>query len=202
MNEHLRPPLQLRRPGTTQAADGLPRRAWTVEEIDKMLEAGILEHGERFELIGGELVAMASKGLRHELLKIALNKHWVRLAPEEITIAPETAFRMGEHDTPEPEFIVYPTSILAHEVRGDSVILVVEIADSSLTNDRNIKGPRYAAAGVREYWVIAARTLITTVYRDPSPDGYRSRQDFAPNELLTPLLASSLAVRLDQFELG
>ena len=54
MNEQLRHPLlPPRPPGTTQVADGLPRRKWSVDEIAKMLEAGIIEHGERFELIGG-----------------------------------------------------------------------------------------------------------------------------------------------------
>ena len=78
----------------------------------------------------------------------------------------------------------------------------MEIADSSLDYDRKTKAQAYARFGVREYWVIAARSLITTVYRDPSPAGYRFQQDFPPSEVLTPLLAPSLALRLGELDLG
>ena len=54
---------------TTQAAEGLTRRRWTVAEIEAMTRAGILDEDERFELIGGEIVPMSSKGIQHETLK-------------------------------------------------------------------------------------------------------------------------------------
>jgi hypothetical protein len=69
MNEHLRPD---RLPGTTQAAEGLPRRRWSVAEIEAMVERGVVLEDERFELIGGEVVPMSPKGARHEAVKKAL----------------------------------------------------------------------------------------------------------------------------------
>jgi Uma2 family endonuclease len=199
MTELVRPIALPPKPGTTQAADGLPRRKWTAEEIERMLEAGIIEHGERFELIGGELVAMAAKGRQHEFLKIELCAYWMKIRPPDLMVAPETALRLGPHDEPEPEFIVYPRSILPHDVRGDTVLLVVEIADSSLRRDRTIKAQTYAAFGVREYWVINARSRVTTVHRDPGPTGYASITEHGAEEWLTPLLAPALAVRLADF---
>ena len=71
----------------TQFADGWPRRKWSVDEMHKMIECGILRHGERFELVGGELIAMAPKGPLHEDLKTALMRHWTRIAPDSIRIA-------------------------------------------------------------------------------------------------------------------
>ena len=68
MNEMLRPPSF---PNTTQAGEGLPRRRWTVAEIEAMVRAGIIDEDERFELIGGELVAMAARNRKHEVLRIA-----------------------------------------------------------------------------------------------------------------------------------
>ncbi len=190
MNEHTQ---QAR---TTQAADGLPRRKWTASDIQKMLDAGILQSGERFELIGGELVAMASRGRQHEFLKIELNLYWVRRLPPDLVVAPETALRLGPYDEPEPEFIIYPRPILPHDVRGDSVLLVVEIAESSLRRDRSIKAHLYASFGVREYWVIHAAPRVTRVHREPGPAGYASITEHAADEVLTPLLAPALAVRL------
>jgi Uma2 family endonuclease len=190
MNQHTR---QAR---TTQAADGLPRRRWTASEIQKMLEVGILEEGDSFELIGGELVAMAAKGPEHELLKLELNIYWVlRLSPD-VMLGPETPLRLGPFDEPEPEFIIYPRALKPHEVRGDTVLLVVEIADTSLRRDLKLKAQLYASFGVREYWVIHAATRATTIHRDPGPNGYVVITEHGSNEVLTPTLAPGLAVKL------
>jgi Putative restriction endonuclease len=78
MNEHLRPG-RLR--GTTQAAEGLPRRCWSVAVIEAMVAKEIITEDERFELIGGEVVPMSPKGARHELVKITLNRFFQRAAP-------------------------------------------------------------------------------------------------------------------------
>ncbi len=189
-------------PATTQVADGLPRRAWTVDEVERMVEVGILREPEPFELIGGELVAMTPKDRRHEVLRTELALYWARRG-RDLKIASETPLRLGEHDAPEPDLIAYPTSLLAPDVRADTVLLVVEIADSSLPVDLNTKAPRYAAVGVREYWVINARSLVTTVHRDPQPNGeYAHRREHEVTEMLVPTLAPSLAIRLADLDLG
>ena len=145
MNEHLRHPFPPpRKLATTQAADGYPRRAWTADEVQQMVEAGILDVHERLELIGGELVAMASKGILHERVKLALCEYWYDHRPKHLRIAPESALRLGHHDEPEPELFIFPATIEPEDVRGDAVLLVVEIADSSLVPDRTDKALRYA----------------------------------------------------------
>jgi Uma2 family endonuclease len=190
-------------PATTQVADGLPRRAWTVDEVERMMAAGILRVPEPFELIGGELVAMAPKDRRHEVLRTELAMYWADRRARDLKIASETPLRLGKHDAPEPDIIVYPASLLAPDVRADTVLLVVEIADSSLPTDLNTKAPRYAASGVREYWVINAHTLATTVFREPRQSGeYGYRHEFQATDTLIPMLAPSLAARLADLGLG
>jgi Uma2 family endonuclease len=203
MNEILRQPFPgqplsgwPKPPASTQAADGLPRRAWTGEEVQRMIDAGIVRHGERFELIGGELVAMAAKGNHHETLKTSLNYFWIKQAPRELMIGCETPLRLETYNEPEPEFIVYPRGMKPGEVRAETVLLVVEVADTGLPIDHNVNAPLYARFGVREYWVINARTLVTKIYRKPSPSGYAWKREFSGDELLSPMLAPSLAVRL------
>lgn len=202
MNEIFRQPISRpSAPGTTQAGDGLPRRKWSVDDVQRMLEAGIIQNGERFELIGGDLVAMAAKGLHHELMKIALNEYFADHRAPDIRCAQETPFRLDDHTEPEPEFIVYPRSIKPRDVRGDTVLLVVEVADSSIGTDLNRKARLYASYGVREYWVINAVNRTTIVHRDPKPDGYVTLTEVPGSQRLVPLLAPSMAVTLDDLEL-
>jgi Uma2 family endonuclease len=167
-----------------------------------MLDAGILCEPEPFELIGGELVAMAAKKRQHEVLRTELENYWTHCRPRDLKIASGTPLRLGDYDAPEPDFIVYPASLRAPDVRADTVLLVAEIADASLGIDLTTKAQRYAAAGVREYWVINARTPVTTVHREPQSSGYADRRELAATEVLTPLLAPSLGVRLAELDLG
>ena len=166
-----------------------------------MIAAGIVEHGERFELIGGDLVAMSPKGQHHELMKIALNEHWQQIKAHELRVGQETPLRLDDYTEPEPEFIVYPRALKATEVRGDTVLLVVEIADSSLGIDLNRKAALYASFGVREYWVIDAVRRLTYVHREPDANGYGLRIEVTGSERLEPVLAPTLAVKLDELEL-
>ena len=69
-------------PKTTTAAEGMPRRPFTVAELEQMVAAGILDEDERIELIGGEVVPMSPKGNQHEVVKTALNAYWARMLPE------------------------------------------------------------------------------------------------------------------------
>ena len=92
MNTHFRPPEMTR---TTQAAEGLQRRRWSLTEIDAMVEAGILLEDDRFELIGGEVVPMSPKGNRHELIKAALTHHWVKRCPDGVRLITQTTLRVG-----------------------------------------------------------------------------------------------------------
>src|SRR5271163_1121987 len=93
---------------STQAAEGLARRRFTVAEVEAMVEAGIMAEDERVELIGGELVPMSAKGRHHEAVKVALNFRWCRLCPETCRLAPETTSRLSDDTYLEPDFVIYP----------------------------------------------------------------------------------------------
>jgi Uma2 family endonuclease len=199
MNEHLRP---ARLPATTQAAEGLPRRRWSVAEIREMMAKGIILEDERFELIGGEVVPMSPKGVRHEIVKKALQQHWFPLiAGGPIDLITETTLYISDDEFREPDFLFWPRSIPLKDVTAGNALLIVEVADSSLGYDLGSKAVAYAALGLPELWVINANSLVTSVHRDPTPAGYPEPQKVRPDELLEPLLAPQLAVRLTDLAL-
>ena len=199
MNEHVGPKtFQIRPPRPREPQ----RRRFTGDEMEAMLRAGILHEEERVELIDGEIIALNAKGARHEDVRNELTEYWARRLPAAQRFAAEPALRLDAHYAPEPDIIIFPEGLRSSQVRGDTVLLVVEISDSSLSYDLKIKAPKYAAFSVREYWVIDADTLATHVHRDPCPEGYASLTTHAPTELLTPLLVPALAVRLSDLRLG
>jgi Uma2 family endonuclease len=182
-------------PMTTTAAEGLPRRCFTVAEIEQMTVAGILHEDERIELIGGEIVPMSPKGNHHEILKTALNIHWARQLPRDVQFTTETTFRLSDDTYLEPDFIFYPKAAGWEGLSAATAQLVVEIADSSLAYDLGRKAGIYAAFGVSELWVIDAVKLQTRIHREPTPTGYRSVADFAPGQRLVPASTPTLARR-------
>lgn len=193
MNEALRTP---REPTVTQAADGMPRRAFTVAEIEAAVAAGIIGPDERFEMIGGEIVPMSPKGARHEWVKIELNRHFQRAAPAHLTVAPETTVHLDTLSFVEPDFSVVERGTGPGAIDASRLLLVVEVADSSLAYDLGRKIGVYAAYGVREVWVIDARTLVTRLHRRLGAMGYAEIVERGPAERLEPMLAPELAVTL------
>jgi Uma2 family endonuclease len=188
---------------TTQAAEGLPRRPWTVAEIRHLVELGVIAEDERFEMIGGELVPMSPKGNHHEVLKKQLQQHWIPLIKGgPIDVITETTLYYSDDSFLEPDFFFWPRSIKLADISAATALLIAEVAESSLSYDRSRKASIYAGLGLREYWVFDAVKLVTHVYREPGPAGYASVTAFASDQLLTPLLMPELAVRLDELSMA
>jgi len=186
---------------TTNAAEGLPRRRFTVAELEAMTTAGILEEDERIELIGGEIVPMSPKGNQHEILKAALNIHWARKLPADLMLVTETTFRLTTDTYLEPDFVFYPKATGIAGLSAATVRLVVEIADSSLGYDLGRKAGLYASFGIGELWVIDAVRLVTHIHREPTPSGYRSVTTLSKDERLIPLAEPALVVALGALDL-
>ena len=177
------------------------RRLWTAAELRHLETAGILHPEERVELIAGEIVAVSPKGARHEVLRNELILNWARRLPHDVKFAEEPPLTLDEHYEPEPDIILFPASLRVNEVDGKSVLLVVEIANSSLDWDLGTKAKAYAMFGVREYWVVDAKSLETTVHRQPGSDSYAQIMVVPAAELLTPSLVPSLALRIADLQI-
>lgn len=193
MNEVLRPPDL---PLTTQAAEGLMRRRWSVAEIEAMVKAGVIAEDERFELIGGEVVPMSPKGLRHERIKVSLALYWVPRLPGDLAVAQETTFRLDPDTFLEPDFVFFRRADGLENLSAETALAAVEVSDSSLVYDLGRKARLYAAFGIREVLVIEADGLVTHVHRSPGPEGFREKVTIGPDEPLRLGFAPALDLRL------
>jgi Uma2 family endonuclease len=187
----------------TQAAEGLPRREFTVEDIRRMTEAGIFAEDENFELVEGELVVMAAKGIAHERIKLALNLALARALPDDLILGIETTLRLTAKTLLEPDLAIFPRRVLDNPVSGFAnlepadALLVIEVAHSSMAYDRGLKARLYARHRVREFWVIDANERVTWVHTNPAEEGWGSVVERKPNETLTTPAVPRFAIRLD-----
>jgi len=186
----------------TTAAEGFPRRAFTVEDIGRMIEAGVINEDERFELVEGEIVMMAAKGIAHERIKSALIVAVARALPDHLTLGVEATLRLTERTMLEPDLAVFPKELFNKSVSGFAQLdpgeadLVIEVAVSSLAYDKGLKARLYARHRVREFWVIDANDRITWVHTGPSGDGWSSIVERAPQDALTTPALPGFAIRL------
>ncbi len=189
-----------KRHATTQAADGFPRLKWTLEEFELLSQlgffGGIDRPRERLELIDGDLVPMNAKGVRHERVRGYLQNHLARKLPAGLWLFNEPGWRPGGDRYLEPEIIICKSASDPSTVPPSEVLLLIEVADSSLAYDTGIKARLYASLGVPEYWVIDANRLTTRVHLKPTQTGYTAITNHAPSETLTPRQLPSLPLRL------
>lgn len=179
----------------TIAAEGLPRRAFTVEDVYRMAEIGLIGPDERVELIGGELVPMSPKGSRHTQAERALMRWWRAADAQGLDLLVAPTLRLSDDTFAEPDFVFIGRVTRTRDVAPANVLLVLEVADATLGYDLGRKPALYAAAGLRELWVVDASTHTVHVHRAPGPGGYSDVHANPPGSAVEAAFAPTL--RLD-----
>lgn len=162
-------------------------RLLTTEEYHKMAEVGILTHEDKVELIDGKILEMSPIGSRHAAYVNKINALLIRLIPEEYIISIQNPIIAGPHSEPEPDIAVLQPKedLYEHQLpMSKEVLLVIEIADSSLEYDREVKQAVYAKAGIVEYWLVNLQDHQIEVYHGPFEDQYRYRELVGKNGTL------------------
>lgn len=163
-------------------AVALKTRRFTADEYHRMGEVGILTEDDRVELIDGEIVEMTPIGAAHARCVMFLNEVFVRRLAGRAVVSPQNSIRLGRHTEPQPDVILLrpPLDRYAHRIPepGDA-LLVIEVADTSQVRDRQVKLPRYAAAGIPEVWIVDLDAGTVEVYRAPAPTSYTESRRLA-----------------------
>jgi Uma2 family endonuclease len=192
----------------TYPAPGLPpRRAFNVDDIRRMIEAGVIGEDERIELVEGEIVVMAAKSYAHEMVKNALIKAIVRAAGPSIEVGVETTIQFSTGILLEPDIALLRSDQVVKSdagfvsVQQGGCSLVVEVSVPSLSYDKGRKAALYARLGVREFWVIDANERHAFVHTGPTADGWSSIAERGPNEVLTTPALPGFAFKLGDITL-
>ena len=148
------------------------RRRFTVEEYLRMAAAGILTEDDRVELIDGQIVTMSPIGDRHvEAVNRCTEAFAAVVVARRARLSTQNPLRLDGYNDPQPDVAVVRPGVLGAPRSGD-VLLVIEVAESSLTYDRRTKLPLYARAGIGETWLLDLEGDALEVHREPGPDGY------------------------------
>jgi Uma2 family endonuclease len=176
--------------------DRMDIRPLSIEEFHWLIENGFFHEDERVELIEGVLHKMSPKGRRHAAcLTRAIRLFNAALADRACVRAQDPITLTDSNSEPEPDLVVARAredDYVGRHPHPEDIVVVVEIADSSLAYDRRIKVPLYAAAGILEYWIVNLRDDLIEVYRDPtSPEErapyYHQHLTFSANDTLHPV---------------
>jgi Uma2 family endonuclease len=178
----------------------LSRRRFTVTEYHQMAQARILGEDDRIELIEGEIIEMSPIGPLHSAIVARLTELFVVTFRDAAQINVQSPIQLTDDTEPEPDLTLLrrlPDYHASHTPEPNDIFLVVEVADSSLVYDRQVKSQLYAQSNIAEYWVIDLNAETVTEYRDAGPDGYGITRVLRRGEQISPAAFPDRAVTVD-----
>lgn len=151
------------------------RHRFSVRDYYRMAEAGVLAPDARVELVDGEIHDMSPIGPFHGGVVNRLNRLFTGAASGRYLVSVQNSARLDDYSEPQPDLMLLkpaPDDFMSHHPGADDVFLLIEVADTSLTHDRERKIPVYARSGISEVWIINLSEESIEVYREPHLRGY------------------------------
>jgi Uma2 family endonuclease len=163
----------------------------TVIEYDRMIAQGAFDgpYAKRLELIRGELREMSPSGIDHEDIVDWLTEwSYVTVDRKAVKVRVQESVGIPELETiPQPDVAWVQRHTVRRRPRPTDLLLLIEVADSSLGYDTGEKAQLYAEAGVEDYWVVDVQRRLLHVFRDPTAEGYQTHRTLQAGDQITPL---------------
>lgn len=153
----------------------LQRKLFTIEEYERMIATGVLAEDDRLELIRGEIVEMTPIGLEHIVCVLRLDHLFGGLVAKSAHTSVQNPIRLPNGSRPQPDVTILKWRddfYAGKHPDAEDVLLLIEVADSTLETDRGVKVPLYAEAGIPETWIINLPERVVEVYSGPSAGAY------------------------------
>jgi Uma2 family endonuclease len=169
-----------------------PKR-FTLEDYHRLIELGFLTENDRVELIRGELMQMVAKGTPHTVCNTSLVYEVTMLLQRQAIVRGQEPIILPPDSEPEPDLVIARNRsdrYLSNHPSPADILLVAEVADSTLKYDQETKLSLYAESGIADYWIFNLVANCLEVYTQPYQDlqgkfGYGSKQIFLPNASVT-----------------
>jgi Uma2 family endonuclease len=175
----------------------LEQRLFTVDEVERMVQAGVFNEDDRLELIEGVLVKMSPQGARHSGYIDRVSRFFHRLDLPDTIVRVQSSIQLGPHTAPEPDIAILRFREDFYEDRlpgPKDVLLAIEVSETTLAADRKVKMPLYAKAGIPEAWVLDVVGKAIEQYSEPRGRTYRSVRRYGKGEDLVSVAFPGLVI--------
>ena len=176
------------------------KKLFTVDEFYRIAEAGIFTEDDRVELIDGEIIEMSPVGNLHIACVHRATTFFTEAFGRRAIVSIQSPLRLSKYTEPLPDVIVLKPVADFYASRKCSpadVLFLVEVSDTTLRYDKNIKLPRYAAAGVAEVWIEDLKNELLLVYRNPAEKGFGTSLVLHRGDSISPLAFPKVTFKVD-----
>jgi Uma2 family endonuclease len=176
------------------------RHKLSVSDFYRMGEAGILNEDDRIELIEGELIDMAPIGSRHAGIVTRLARLLMKAVNDQAIVSVQNPLRLSGRSEPQPDVMVLksrPDDYIDALPEPADVMVLIEVADSSIDYDRKTKLPLYARHGIPEVWLIDLNTQLLEHYTQPGDEDYGQLVTLDKRHKISPALLPNVIIDLE-----
>jgi Uma2 family endonuclease len=187
--------MAIREPVETAALQ--ERYRFNRQQYHGLVEAGILKEDARVELIRGEVFVMAAINARHASTVDKLTLLLIEGVARRAIVRAQSPFAIGDDSEPQPDLLLLkprPDWYSSDHPQRSDLLLVVEVADTTLRYDRQVKLPLYAEAGISEVWIVNLVEAVLEIYREPRADGYGTLLRRKAGDTVSPLAFPDLVL--------
>jgi Uma2 family endonuclease len=175
------------------------RLRFSVDEYYQMIELGMLKNYEKAEIIEGELIKKMTIGDRHAAIVNSLTRFFVKNVSDDVLVSVQNPVRLSDYNEPEPDVVLADLRKYdgKRHPRPSEIILIVEVSDSTLKYDRDVKLALYAEAEVPEVWIVNLPNDIIEVHQKPSVGIYQLAKIFKRGETVESEVLFGLSIAAD-----
>jgi Uma2 family endonuclease len=176
-------------------------RLWTIEDYHRMVEAGILITSDRVELLEGQIIEVIPQLPPHASTTQPVARYLDRLLESVAYVRMQLPITLYPNSEPEPDIAVVridPNEYCDRHPGSDDILLIIEVADSTLLSDRRKKALIYSRAGILDYWTLDVNTTQIYQFREPRATGYNQEVVLTRDSLLVPLAFPTIAIAPQQ----
>lgn len=177
-------------------------RQITVQQFDAMIENGVFNENDQIELLNGAIIEKMLKGTKHSAATDRIARVFYRQFGENVFIRNQNPVWLDKFSEPEPDIVLvipradeYENS---HPIPKE-ILLILEVSDSILGFDRNIKGEAYSRAGINQYLVLNIQDKTIEDYREPNPDGFQSKQIYRKGQEFNLVAFPQIKIQVNDF---
>ncbi len=180
----------------------IPLRLWTVEDYHRMVEVGLLQPDEAVELVAGQIIQkMSPQGTPHATTIRIISRLLEKRLGEKALVQTQLPIQLNNFSEPEPDIALVVADellYLDHHPFPSEVYLIVEIADSTLKRDCQIKAIDYGSSGIKDYWVLDINNRCLHLFRNGTDQGYENEKILQENETVSLLAFPDIKIKVGE----